>query len=283
MVANPTNIRTNASLDCPCDGRHFAPAFCYDAPPEGEVRFKLSGAYRREFRRCDACGHFLAMHQLDLSGLYSGGYVEATYGSADGLRHSFEHIVGLPPERSDNSGRVRRIATFAAARFGTGGRRSILDIGSGLGVFPHAMKQAGWTVTALDPDPRAIAHLRDHVGVAAVAGDFMTADLGSLGQFDVVAFNKVLEHVERPVAMLARARPLLRPDGFAYIELPDALAAVDGPGRQEFFIDHFHVFSPASLALLAERAGFRPLTIERLREPSGKYTLRGFIEPAERE
>lgn len=47
--------------------------------------------------------------------------------------------------------------------------------------------------------------------------------------------------------------------------------------RQEFFIVHLHIFSMASLALMIDRAGFRALRIERLREPSGKYTLWAFL------
>jgi hypothetical protein len=99
-----------------------------------------------------------------------------------------------------------------------------------------------------------------------------------LGRFDVVTFNKVLEHVTDPVSMLARSAQHLCEDGFVYIELPDGEAALaEGPQRQEFFIDHWHVFSAASLALLATRAGFRLQALERLHEPSGKYTLRAFL------
>ena len=52
-------------------------------------------------------------------------------------------------------------------------------------------------------------------------------------------------------------------------------AASHGPGREEFFIEHHHVFSPASLAMLA--AGGRPVAgrLERLREPSTKFTAAG--------
>jgi hypothetical protein len=63
--------------------------------------------------------------------------------------------------------------------------------------------------------------------------------------------------------------------------VPDGEAAVhEGPGREEFFIEHHHIFSAVSLALLAARAGFNVQVIERLREPSRKYTLRAFLVPA---
>ncbi len=79
---------------------------------------------------------------------------------------------------------------------------------------------------------------------------------------------------------LAKSAKHLNPGGFVYVEVPDGEAAVhEGPGREEFFIEHHHVFSAASLALLATRAGFNVQVIERLHEPSTKYTLRGFLIP----
>jgi hypothetical protein len=60
--------------------------------------------------------------------------------------------------------------------------------------------------------------------------------------------------------------------------VPDGeAAAADGPGREEFFIEHWHAYSASSLALTAERAGFRLEELERLREPSTKFTLRAFL------
>ena len=62
------------------------------------------------------------------------------------------------------------------------------------------------------------------------------------------------------------------------VEVPDGEAAADeGSGREEFFLEHLHVFSPASVALLAHHAGLRILTIHRLRDPSTKFTLFAFL------
>lgn len=266
-------------LQCPCDGAAFALQFDYAQAPAGEIQFSFAGQveYRRQVLRCRTCGHFVSRHSMDIAGLYSGEYVNSTYGDADGLRRSFERIVGLDPQKSDNTARVKRVCDFAAGHFGDRpGRHSILDVGSGLCVFLFRMKQAGWDCTALDPDERSCAHARQVAGVNAVCGDFMRVDTPD--RFDVVSLNKVLEHVEDPVAMLAKARDCLAPGGFVYIELPDGEAAAsEGPGREEFFIDHLHVFSAASFALMVERAGFNLLMLERLREPSTKFTLRGFI------
>jgi hypothetical protein len=154
----------------------------------------------------------------------------------------------------------------------------VLDVGSGLCVFLHRLKaETGWNCTALDPDPRAAAHARERVGVNAVCGDFMR--LNDLGRYDIITFNKVLEHVLDPVAMLARSHEYLARGGFVYVELPDGEAAgADSFGREEFFIDHHHVFSMQSIRTLAVRAGFDVIGTERLREPSSKYTLRAFLK-----
>jgi SAM-dependent methyltransferase len=246
----------------------MACVFRYDSPPEGETRFGLPGDYRREIWRCARCGHFVNAHAMDLRTLYGGAYVDATY--RDGLAKAFERIMALPPERSDNAGRVERIV----AELGPEGH--LLDVGSGLGVFPARMKARGWRCTALDPDSRAVKHLRSHVGVDAVCAEFDAT--GELGVFDLVTFNRVLEHVADPVAMLARARRYLAPGGTVYVEVPDGeLAQADGPGREEFFIEHICVFSMTSVSLVASQADFATRRLERLREPSGKYTIFGFL------
>ena len=270
-------------LRCPCEGSHFSVAFEYDKPPDGEVRFRFSasGEYRREILRCGLCGHFVSRHQMEAGALYAGDYVSANYIDTDGIRRAFDRITALDGSKSDNAGRVRCILEFARRHFAEAAssrrRRSILDVGSGLCVFLHRMRAAGWDCTALDPDPRAASHASDTVGVRSLCGDFMAVE--ELGEFDVVTFNKVLEHVEDPVGMLAKAVENVTAEGFIYVEVPDGEAAsAEGKHREEFFIDHPHVFSPTSLTLLAGRAGFALRSMERLREPSSKYTLRAFLQ-----
>jgi hypothetical protein len=263
----------DAGPACLC-GATLETVHVYDAPPPGETQFDADGPYRRELRRCGRCGHFRSIGGPDLERFYQGSYVDATYGD-DGLRRAFERVVSLDAAESDNVGRVERILAFMADR-PVGGPPTLLDVGAGLGVFPHAMKRRGWRCTALDPDARACAHARTVVGVEAIEADFMACE--DRRRFDLVTFNKVLEHVVDPVAMLARAREFTGSGGLVYVELPDGEAAfADGPGREEFFIEHHHAFSMASMVLLARKADLGVVAAESLREPSGKYTLRAFM------
>lgn len=274
-IAAPTS---GPPLHCMCGADRFRTEHTYFAPPAGEVKFASAPAdsYRREIYRCTLCSHYISVMQLTEE-FYRGEYVDATYGDEAGMRRTYDKIMALPPERSDNVGRVARVTAFADAHL-RAGQRTILDVGSGLCVFLARMKQAGWQCTALDPDERAARHARDTVGISAIQGSL---PLSTSHSFDVITFNKVLEHVADPAALLASSLPLVAPHGFVYVELPDGEVASreDGFGREEFFVEHLHVFSLASLACLAERAGFEARVIERLREPSSKYTLRAFLIP----
>jgi SAM-dependent methyltransferase len=270
-----------ASTQCLCGAVESEVVFVYDGPPDGETRFDVrGGSYHREVVRCGRCGHYRSLSRMDLGSLYEHDYVSSTYGGLDGVRSTFERINALPPEQSDNAGRVRRVVAYADAHLPDAARRNggprLLDVGSGLGVFPYRMRAAGWQVTAIEPDARLAGHARDVVGVDAICGSFGATPIP--GAYDVITFNKILEHVEDPVSVLSAARGYLRPGGFVYIELPDGeMAEPGGPGREEFFIEHLHVFSAASTALLARNSGFHLSVLERLREPSTKYTLRAFL------
>ncbi len=272
----------DAPLRCPCKGAYFSQRFSYLSPPEGEVRIRIDspGAYRREVVHCSVCGHFVSNHDMDIHDLYRSDYVTSIYEDEIGIRRAFDRINSLDPPLSDNVGRVRRVIAFAKEYPAAAERDrrppSVLDVGSGLCVFLYRMKSEGWDCTAVDPDPRSVQHARDTVGVKAVCGDFRS--LQEQGRFDALTFNKVLEHVEDPVGMLSKSAENLYDGGFVYVEVPDGESAADeGSDREEFFIDHLNVFSSASLTLLASRSGFTVLRLERLREPSGKFTLCAFL------
>ena len=77
--------------------------------------------------------------------------------------------------------------------------------------------------------------------------------------------------------MMAHARKWIQPGGFFYIEVPNVTAAQKGPGREEFFIEHLHVFSESSLVSVAQREGWSADSVFELQEPSGKLSLCAFF------
>ena len=153
----------------------------------------------------------------------------------------------------------------------------LLDVGAGIGVFPAVMKacRLGHRGDGTDCVRQIIcANRRRH----APYGDHCIAQ----------GRDRAVRH--RDLQQSARARrgsrrdarrcgaELLTARGHVYVEVPDVAAAQDGPRREEFFIEHLHVFSPISLGVTIERAGFRLIELERLREPSGKFSIFAFAE-----
>ena len=78
-----------------------------------------------------------------------------------------------------------------------------------------------------------------------------------------------------------KTKKLLKKNGFIYIEVPDGIAAQkskEGKNREEFFLDHLHIFSINSLKNVLVKSKFKVLKIENIKEKSGKYTIFAFAK-----
>ena len=269
------------SLICPmCAKETLEEKFAYEAPHDVEKNFPLANkdCYWREMYCCKNCGHFLEYFDADQNNLYLEEYVSSIYQDHAGIKKAFERINSLKIAESDNIGRVKYIDKFCKNYWKNElhNNLKLLDVGSGLGVFPYQMKKRGWECTALDMDARLVQHHNNTVKIKSICGDLRRQSY--IGFFNLITFNKVLEHIKDPIEVLAHARQFLLKNGLIYVELPDGeIAAIDGKNREEFLIGHVHVFSFSSYALLAKKSGLELICCERIREPSTKYTLRGFM------
>ena len=263
-----------------CGATDPAPLAVVEAPPAGEKDYGIpAGRYRRTISQCRSCGVYLNPTGLIPQDYYTGGYNEATW--ARDLLGPFTRIRSLPPEQSDNKQRVRRIVSHLGSRGLTPGATRVLDVGSGLCVFLAELAPLGYSCWCVDPDPRAVEHALEHAGVAG--GHAGTLDTYHPAEkFDLVTFNKVLEHVPDPARLLRQAGALLRAGGTIYVEVPDGdLARRHGTPieRQEFFAEHLAVYNPSALLRLASEAGMTSSEPVSLREPSGKCTIYAFVTP----
>ena len=112
------------TLQCPCGETYLEQELDYNDPPVGEVSFPIIGSYKRAYMRCMICRHFFSQHEMDMSSLYGGDYLNATYGGREGVRAAFERVSTLQPSESDNHHRVLRVNDFADTWFegGASGR-----------------------------------------------------------------------------------------------------------------------------------------------------------------
>lgn len=246
--------------------------------PEKETDFGIpENEYRREIELCRTCGVYNNFHRYDFEKLYSKKYNADTY--KEGIFEKYREIMTLAEGRSDNKDRVKRIAAFFSSRGKKLCGADALDIGSGLCVFLGELVKLGVRGYCVDPDVVSTEHAIHNAGIInAYTGSF--ADYQSDMKFNLISFNKILEHVKDPIMLLKKAKHFLKKGGFIYMELPDgeeALKADRLQRREEFYIEHYTIFTPRSLLFLSEAAGLIIAEMESIAEPSGKYTLYAFL------
>jgi len=135
------------------------------------------------------------------------------------------------------------------------------------------MTQRGWRVLAVEPSRDLCRHLRDLQCFEVREGSLESVLSGE--EFNLITLNKVIEHVADPVQMLIDARRFLAPGGDLYVEVPDGVGAAEsGQDREEFFIEHLHVFSAKSLENTLVMSGYVVAHCDTVIEPSGKFTIR---------
>ena len=254
----------------------------FHTPPPGETNFELTKdqPYDRSIFQCTFCLHYYSVTPLNIETLYKNSYASHTYGDEHQVRTNFERIMNLDSGQSDNFQRVQRISNFLSNTY-KNFSSTLLDVGSGLGVFPFSMKKLGLNnLYCSEIDKTYINHLNDTLGLNIFDSN-IESDYKSF--FNLITFNKVCEHIRNPINFLRYYLQFLHLNGHLYIELPDGESAVkhkDGFNREEFFIEHYHVFSMQSCLLMARCLGLEIVNMGKLVEPSGKYTLFAFLRKA---
>jgi SAM-dependent methyltransferase len=152
-----------------------------------------------------------------------------------------------------------------------------LDIGCGRGDFGAALIARGWTVVGIDPSPSAVAAARAR-GLDARVGFLDTVEFGE-ETFDAVSMLHALEHVSDPVAVLRRARELLRPGAVLVLELPN----FDCWSRRRMGSHWFHLdlprhrthFTPEALRRALDAADFVAVDV---RDAADRAALVGTLQ-----
>jgi SAM-dependent methyltransferase len=96
-----------------------------------------------------------------------------------------------------------------------GAAKKIIDVGAGGGTFAVPVSQAGFDVTALEPDDGLRTHL-ERVGLRAVSS---AAGLPA-ASFDFAYTLNVLEHIREDVAALRDVRRILEPGARLLVYVP---------------------------------------------------------------
>ena len=147
----------------------------------------------------------------------------------------------------------------------------ILDVGCGRNALLHRIQQTrGVTGLGVEMKPEMAAHVRDTLKMPIVEGTLHDARLES-GRFDLAIMLEYLEHELAPLALLHEAKRVLKPGGYAVIEIPDPEGwPARAFGRQWVNLDlprHLVFFDRKTLADALGRAGFEVVSHHRFGIP----------------
>jgi 2-polyprenyl-3-methyl-5-hydroxy-6-metoxy-1,4-benzoquinol methylase len=275
-----TDLMTKENFYCYlCGNNDCLKKYKLTDKPKGETEFGIgSDNYHRIISKCRNCNVYNNHHDYNLDNLYLESYNQITY--SNGIKDNYNKIMNLPYGQSDNKYRVDRIINYLGRKNKSLDELEVLDVGSGLCVFLGELIKHGPKVSCVDPSDISVKHALENVRVhEAFQGDFF--DINFNKKYDLITFNKVLEHVKKPLDMLLKAKSLLTKDGTIYIELPDGEVASKNGGfvdREEFYLEHYTIFSKKSLKYLVKKAGFKLDRMKSIHEPSDKYTVYVFIK-----
>lgn len=145
------------------------------------------------------------------------------------------------------------------------GKGKILDIGCGYGHFIKIMENYGWTASGIEPSSRTIRYAKSK-GLNVFETTIEDAVFPE-SSFEAVTAFYVLEHLFEPLSVLKKIHAMLKPRGVVVLRIPHTTPIVkllDLFNIKNNLYDlpfHMYDFSPNTIRLLLEKAGFSSIRI----------------------
>jgi len=202
--------------------------------------------------RCRLCGHYQYIANLDEQKI-TRMYTAHTSIKLETRPSSFED---LPTRKRDVID-----AVFRKLKASVPSGASLLDYGSGFGLWSDVAASHGFNVTSFEPHgDRNKSNVPIQTSWEHVKSK----------KFDVIICNQVLEHVVDPRSMVARLAYVSRPGALLYCTVPNAGRHTQSSLEQSWPFDgrkshilapfqHLNGFSQKSLHMLLAQFGFKPM------------------------
>lgn len=139
-------------------------------------------------------------------------------------------------------------------------RGTMLDYGSGTGMFLNVCKNDGWETYGMEPDDNA-RKMSIEKGLDVFSDKNKVSDRIADKKFNAITLWHVLEHVTDMEATLSFFKSKLNNDGVLIIAVPNHVS-YDAQYYKEFWAAydvprHLHHFDINSMTSLVEKAGFK--------------------------
>ncbi len=141
---------------------------------------------------------------------------------------------------------------------------SALDIGTGGGEFLFELQKSGVkNLAGIEPSTSAISTAHSSVKPLIKQGFFNKGSYVS-DQFDLISCFQTLEHIFDPLQLSRDANSLLKKDGRFFVVTHNFRGKVNeilADKSPIYDIEHLQLFSPKSLKIMLENAGFRDVKV----------------------
>ncbi len=144
----------------------------------------------------------------------------------------------------------------------------LLDVGSGGCELLTRMRDRGWEVAGVEPDPKAreAGKSKHHLDIRLSVNEFPEQ------YFDVVTLSHVIEHLPDPIATLRECGKRLKRGGRLVVATPNAKSLGHKWFSSKWIIleppRHLMLFSPQSLSTCLASAGFEVETTRTSSRPA---------------
>jgi len=131
---------------------------------------------------------------------------------------------------------------------------TVMDIGSGTGVFVYLLRTLGFNTVGIEPDKNYQAYAVKTLEIP-VENNFLQ-DNETDRKYDIITMHHVLEHTENPSAVFQKIRDMLKSNGFFVAEVPNAEDIQQDP-HNRYHKAHLYTFNSENFQTLGKKSGFR--------------------------
>ena len=160
------------------------------------------------------------------------------------------------------------------------------EVGCGMGYFLAFARDNGFRVRGIEFAALGVKKCREQFGLDVDQTSFEHYT-GQPASCDVLFMGDVLEHLVQPLEMIRKAHRLLRASGIVAVEVPSMFNSLAGrlavAGYSLLGLQrkmpmppyHINEFTPRTLRIILDRAGFRNCSVIQRIRPPRMITLRG--------
>lgn len=168
--------------------------------------------------------------------------------------------------------RLAYTAEFFAEKIALSLEAVVLDFGCGEGSLFAALRKAGFIGNFYGVELNSsFGEYASRYGDATVSNAIQARE-----RVDLAVVNHVLEHLHDPIGTLREIRKLIKPEGYLYVDVPDA---EEYETIYDLHIAHIYHFTERTLKNIVQQAGFQVNKVEKHHPPHHPKSIRLVASP----